>query len=464
MSNAYARQLEQLHRAGTFGLEGRVAETVGLSLAVRDFPAPVGSRCRIDCRVGGRAVPAEVVGFRDRDTLLMPLSSTDGVGRGDVVRCLATRQTVGVGPALLGRVIDAEGRPLDSGGPLPTSHRRSIHVDPLHPLKRQRISEPLGTGLRCIDGFLTCGRGQRLGLFAGPGVGKSILLGQICRYTAADIVVVALVGERGREVRDFLERDLGPEGLKRAVVVVSTGDDPPLLRVKGGMVATAVAEYFRDEGADVLLLLDSLTRMAWAQRQIGLAAGEPPATKGYPPSVFSMLPTLLERAGRTDSGSITGFYAVLVEGDDITEPVSDTVRGILDGHVWLSRPLANRGHFPAISVLESVSRTMVDVVDEQHQAAARTLQRLLSVYADVEDLINIGAYAKGTNPEIDLAISMRERINAFLRQGMQEGSPLPQTRAALVELAQAAEKEAAALRTAAAAPRPAAPNAAAAAR
>jgi flagellum-specific ATP synthase len=459
MSTAYTRQLEHLRRIGSFGLTGQVAETVGLSLAVRDFPAPVGSRCMIDCRLSGRQVPAEVVGFRDRDTLLMPLAGTEGLGRGDAVHCIATSQTVGVGPALLGRVIDAEGRPLDGLGRVAACQRQAIHVDPLHPMHRVRISEPLGTGIRCIDALLTCGRGQRLGLFAGPGVGKSILLGQICRYTAADIVVVGLVGERGREVRDFLERDLGTEGLKRAVVVVSTGDDPPLVRVKAAMAATAVAEYFRDEGHDVLLLLDSITRMAWAQRQIGLAAGEPPATKGYTPSVFSLLPTLLERAGRTETGSITGFYTVLVEGDDITEPVSDTVRGILDGHVWLSRKLANRGHYPAIDVLESISRVMVDVVDGEHLKAARALCRLKSVYADVEDLVNIGAYAKGTNPQIDLAIRMRERIDEFLRQDMNEGSGLAKTRSGLLALAREMDTQAKAI--AAEAARPAAQTSAA---
>ena len=445
MTTAYARQIEHLDRIGSFGLVGQVAQTVGLSLAVRDFPAPVGSRCLIDCRTGGRSVPAEVVGFREHDTLLMPLAGTEGIGRGDTVRCIATSQSIGVGPALLGRVIDAEGRPLDALGPVATCQRQPIQVDPLHPLHRVRINEAMGTGVRCIDSLLTCGRGQRLGLFAGPGVGKSVLLGQICRYTSADIVVVGLIGERGREVRDFLERDLGEEGLKRAVVVVSTGDDPALVRVKAGMVATAVAEYFRDEGNDVLLLLDSLTRMAWAQRQIGLAAGEPPATKGYTPSVFSMLPQLLERAGRTEKGSITGFYTVLVEGDDLTEPVSDTVRGILDGHVLLSRQLASRGHYPAIDVLESISRVMVDVADDEHLKAARALRRLKSVYAEVEDLVNIGAYAKGTNPQIDLAIAMRERINEFLCQDMYEGSSLGKTRSGLLRLSQEMDVQAGAL-------------------
>jgi len=320
--------------------------------------------------------------------------------------------------------------PLIRGAP-PAMHRRVI-------------DEPLGTGIRSIDALLTVGRGQRLGIFAGTGVGKSILMGMIARYTSADVTVVALVGERGREVGDFLRKDLGDEGLKRSVVVVSTSDESPVLRVRATFLATAVAEYFRDQGNDVLLLVDSLTRLAMAQRQISLAAGEPPATKGYTPSVFAMLPQLLERSGRTEQGSITGFYTVLVEGDDINEPISDAVRGTLDGHVWLSRSLANRGHYPAVSVLESISRVMIDVVDSEHLAAARRVGRILASWGDIEDLVNIGAYAAGSNADYDLALQGKPLIDAFLRQQIEERVDFADSRKELLsldgELARLAEK------------------------
>jgi len=299
-------------------------------------------------------------------------------------------------------------------------------------MQRERISEPIGTGIRAIDSMLTIGRGQRMGIFSGPGVGKSVLLGMVGRYTSADVTVIALVGERGREVRDFIEKDLGEEGMKKAVLVVATGDEPPLVRVQAGAVATAVAESFRDRGCDVLLLMDSLTRLAMAQRQIGLVAGEPPATKGYTPSVFNLLPELLERSGRTARGSITGFYTVLVEGDDMSDPISDAVRSITDGHVWLSRALANRGQYPAIDVLESVSRVMIDVTDAAHRDAARDVQRVLAVHRDIEDLVNIGAYARGTNGECDQAVDMLPAVREFLRQDIDEGCGYAQAKMGLI--------------------------------
>ncbi|MCH9023341.1 MAG: FliI/YscN family ATPase, partial [Planctomycetes bacterium] len=326
-----------------------------------------------------------------------------------------------VGPELLGRVINGFGEPIDDKGPLLCQVRRSLGQERLKPLGRKRIDTVIGTGIRAIDALMTCGRGQRMGIFSGPGVGKSVLLGMIARYSSSDVSVIALVGERGREVREFIEKDLGPEGLARSVVVVSTSDEPAPLRVRASKTAAMIAESFRDQGKDVLLLMDSITRVAMAQRQIGLAVGEPPATKGYTPSVFSLLAGLVERSGMSEQGSITGFYTVLVEGDDLSEPISDAMRGLLDGHVWLSRELGNKGHYPAIDVLESVSRVMVDVVDEQHQSLAHELIRLVAVYRDIEDLVNIGAYTAGSNAEFDLAVKAHGLIDAFLRQGLGEG-------------------------------------------
>lgn len=417
---------------------GRVRQAVGLVVHAEGLAVPVGALCEIRPS-GGAPVRAEVVGFRDEAALLMPLGDLAGVCRGDPVGCLSTAPRVPVGRALLGRVIDAEGNPLD-GGPPPAAERRApLHARPPDPLRRPRIAEPLPTGVRAIDALLTCGKGQRLGLFAGSGVGKSTLLGMCARGTAADVAVIALVGERGREVREFLEKDLGPEGLRRSVVVVETSDRPAPLRVRAPFAATAVAEFFRDEGADVLLLMDSITRMAHAQREIGLSAGEPPATKGYPPSAFALLPKLLERAGRSDRGSITGFYTVLVEGDDRHEPVADAARAVLDGHVWLSRDLALRGHYPAIDPLESVSRLMPDVATADHRGAAEAVRRLLAVYRDAEDLVSVGAYARGSSPEIDLALRARPEILGFLRQGIGERAPWEETRERLVALARGFE-------------------------
>jgi len=357
-----------------------------------------------------------------------------GICRGDRVVCTFTEPTISVSPHMLGRVLDGSGRPVDGKGALQVGTPVSIWPAPIAPMRRRRITQALCTGIRAIDAMLTVGRGQRMGIFSGSGIGKSVLLGMISRYTSADVTVIGLIGERGREVRDFIEKDLGAEGLKRSVVVVSTGDEPPLLRVQAGAVATAVAEYFRDRGCNVLLLMDSLTRLATAQRQIGLVAGEPPATKGYTPSVFNLLPELLERCGCTESGSITGFYSVLVEGDDLSDPLSDAVRSVTDGHVWLSRDLANRGQYPAVDCLQSVSRLMIDVTDQEHREAARELLRLLAVYGDIEDMVSIGAYKAGSSIDCDLAIKVMPMILEFLAQPITEGARLDQTRQALVDL------------------------------
>ncbi len=434
MPELFTDQIAMLKQERFCVVTGRVIEVTGLVAMAEGLPLPVGSMCEI-VRAQAEAAPAQIVGFRDDRAVLMPLVSPLGIARGDAVRSTAAMRHVPVGRRLLGRVLDGLGRPVDDAGPLTVEGHYPVFAGSPRALSRIPIDAPLATGIRCIDGMITAGGGQRMGFFAGTGVGKSVLMGMIARNTAADVSVIALVGERGREVGDFLRRDLGDEGRRRSVMVVSTSDESPVLRVRACFVATAIAEYFRDQGANVLLMMDSLTRMAMAQRQIGLAAGEPPTTKGYPPSVFSLMPQLLERAGRTGRGSITGLYTVLVEGDDINEPISDAARGFLDGHVWLSRSLANRGHYPAVSVLESISRVMADVTDESHAAAARTIRRLMAVWADIEDMVNIGAYTPGANAEYDLVIRMKPKIDAFLRQGVSEPAAFAQSRERLIELA-----------------------------
>jgi FliI/YscN family ATPase len=365
----------------------------------------------------GRKLPVQVVGFRDGVVLSVPLGDTVGVRPGDRVVGRANGLSVGVGRGLLGRVVDALGRPMDDLGPLPVETTYPLHPAPLNPMSRDPVASPLGTGVRAIDAMLTCGRGQRIGLFGGSGVGKSTLLGMMTRGTAADVTVLALVGERGREVRSFIDHDLGPEGMKRSVVVVSTSDNPPLLRLRAAYSATSIAEYFRDQGLNVLLLMDSVTRFAMAQREVGLAAGEPPTTKGYPPSVFALLPTLLERAGAVrGKGSITAMYTVLVDGDDHNEPVSDAVRSILDGHFVLSRDLASRHHYPPIDILQSVSRTMPDVTAMEHRKRAGQVREWMSAIRDSEDLVSVGAYVAGSNPRIDEARGRRDAIETFLCQ------------------------------------------------
>jgi FliI/YscN family ATPase len=377
---------------------------------------------------------AEVIGFQQERTLLMPLSPTSGVARGDRIQSLSAAPRVWCSPDLLGRVLDGFGQPIDGKGPPPRLEMRRIDGRGVPPLERQNIRQPIATSIRAIDGLHTCGCGQRMGIFSGPGVGKSMLLSSIAKYTSADVSVVALIGERGREVQEFLANSLGPGGLARCVVVVSSADDPPLLRVRAAKVAATISEYFRDRGKNVILLMDSITRLCQAQRQIGLAAREPPATKGFPPSVFALLPEILERAGKTAQGSITGFYTVLVEGDDFNEPIPDAVKGITDGHLWLNRSLANRGHFPAIDMLQSISRVRSDVTAPEHLKAAKRVLSLIAIYQDIEDLVNIGAYVRGVNPQFDLAVEARPKIMQYLQQEPQSPSTFEQTRKQLTEL------------------------------
>jgi FliI/YscN family ATPase len=386
-------------------------------------------------RRDGNAVPVEIVGFRDGKLLSVPLGDTGGIRPGDRIVARGGVLSMPAGDALLGRVIDGLGEPIDGRGPLRARGRALLKPPALNPLSRDSISIPLSTGVRAIDGLLTCGLGQRVGLFGGSGVGKSTLLGMMARGTEADVVVLALVGERGREVRSFIEHDLGPDGLQRSVVVVSTSDSPPLVRLRAAYGATAIAEYFRDQGKNVLLMMDSVTRFAMAQREVGLAAGEPPTAKGYPPSVFALLPGLLERAGNVRGrGSITAIYSVLVEGDDTNEPIADAVRGILDGHIVLSRDLAGRNHYPAIDILASISRTMPQVTDGDHRRRAAQLREWLATLRDSDDLVSVGAYVKGTNPRIDAALERREAIGAFLCQPSDTRIGLPDAIGALSAL------------------------------
>ncbi len=412
---------QQLDQVFPFGIEGSIMRTSGTTAAVADFPAPVGAMAEIE-RHGGGSLPAQVIGFRDDLTLLYPWRSFEGVRRGNKVRMTQTARWIRTGQALLGRVVNSRGEMIDGRARPALADRIPLDGPSPNAVSRPRIDTPLSTGVRAIDALLTCGKGQRMGIFSGSGVGKSVTLGMMARYTSADVNVIALIGERGREVNEFIERDLGPEGLKRSIVVVATSDEPALARTEAAFTATAIADYFRGQGNDVLLLMDSLTRFAMAQREIGLAAGEPPTTRGYPPSVFALLPRLVERAGRTTQGSITAFYSVLVEGDDPNEPISDAVRGLIDGHTFLSRSLASRGQYPAIDVLESISRLMPDLTSEAQRAAAQSVRELLAAYRDHQDLISIGAYRAGSNPVVDRAIAHRDAINALLRQQVEESS------------------------------------------
>jgi len=417
------------------GITGRVNSISGLTVSVSDFPVPIGAGCRIACRTGG--IDARVVGFVGERTLVMPMAALTGVCRGDRVVLACDDQSVPVGRKMLGRVLDGFARPIDGGGEIRADTRMPIWPEPIAPLRRRRITEPMPTGIRAIDAMLTVGKGQRMAVFSGAGVGKSVLLGMIGRYSSADVNVVALIGERGREVRQFIEKDLTPQALARSVVVVSASDSPPLVRVQAAAVAAAVAEYFRDRGSDVLLLVDSLSRLATAQREIGLAAGEPPTAGGYTPSVFALLPRLLERTGRTENGSVTSFCAVGVQSDPsepASEPIGEAVRAVTDGHIWLSRELAHRGHYPAVDCLQSVSRVMIGVIDEQHRAAVEEIRRQMAVYEDVEELLRIGAYQGGANPETDLAIKAMEMIREFLDQPMDEPAEFDATGKALKEL------------------------------
>lgn len=412
---------ERLQEAPELIVEGKLSRMVGLTLEAIGCRAAIGSRCQIETK-SGRIIEAEVVGFAGARVFLMATGELHGLEPDCRVIPMGKGSLAKVGFGLLGRVLDGSGRPLDGKGPLKADERISLTGAPINPLSRKPIREPLDVGVRAINSMLCVGRGQRMGLFAGTGVGKSILLGMMTKFTTADIVVVGLIGERGREVNEFVQKILGENGLKRAVVVATPADDPPLMRVHGALLATSIAEYFRDQGLDVLLLMDSLTRFAQAHREIALAIGEPPATKGYPPSIFAKLPHLAERAGNADEGggSITAFYTVLAEGDDTNDPIADSARGVLDGHIVLSRNLAEAGHFPAIDIEASVSRVMPDIVDEAHLQMAREVRRLYSLYQQNRDLISVGAYQRGADPRIDKAIEKNAAILAFLQQDMNE--------------------------------------------
>lgn len=398
---------------------GRVVKIVGLTIESLGPQVNVGEACLISSADKKKHVLAEVVGFKDNRILLMPLNDMEGIGPGSHVESIGHQLQVSVSERLLGRVLDGLGKPIDGLGPLYTNELYNIESEAPDPLTRERITDILPLGVKTIDGLLTVGKGQRIGIFAGSGVGKSTLLGMIAKNTKADINVIALIGERGREVREFLERDLG-EGLSRSVIIVATSDKPAMVRQKAAKTATAIAEFFRDRGKNVLLMMDSLTRFSMAQREIGLAIGEPPVSRGYTPSVFAVMPKLLERAGNSDVGSITALYTVLVDGDDMNEPITDAARGILDGHIVLSRKLANKNHYPAIDILQSVSRVMSDVVTKSHKKQANYLMSLVATYRDAEDLINIGAYSKGSNEEIDEAINKIKMVNEFLTQEVDE--------------------------------------------
>jgi flagellum-specific ATP synthase len=418
---------QAMNRARWIQVAGRVAEVVGLVIESNGPNSRVGDICMIETG-SGDTVHAEVVGFRDDRTLLMPLGELSGVRAGCVVRATGRCLMVPVGDRLLGRTLDGLGLPMDGLGPLGCCDRYPVIASPPNALERTMIQQPLTTGVRAIDGMLTIGVGQRMGIFAGSGVGKSTLLGMIARNCEADVNVIALVGERGREVREFMENDLGPEGLARSVIVCATSDQPALVRIKAALTATAIAEYFRDQGKSVLLMMDSVTRFAMAQREVGLAVGEPPSTKGYTPSVFALLPKLMERAGNSSKGAITALYTVLVDGDDTNEPIADASRSILDGHIVLNRKLTSRGHYPPIDILQSLSRTMPMVVDQDQIEEAQDMRELVAAYKDVEDLVSIGAYKAGSQPLSDRAIDRWEPINKFLRQDKADGTEFMETR------------------------------------
>lgn len=403
-------------------MSGRINKVVGLVFESEGPKGVIGEVCSLRDRSGREISKSEIVGFQDDKILSMALGELSQIGPGTEIVATGESLSVNVGDELLGRVIDGLGNPIDGKGPLKTVDRRSIYANPPNPLQRLRITEPIATGIRAIDGMHTFGKGQRVGIFAGSGVGKSTMIGMIARNTSADINIIALIGERGREVREFIEKDLGVDGLRRSVVVVATSDAPSLVRVKAALVATTISEYFRDRGMDVMLMMDSATRLAMAQREVGLTIGEPPTTKGYTPSVFALLQKSMERAGTSEIGSITGLYTVLVEGDDMNEPVSDAVRGILDGHIVLSRKLASMGHYPAIDVLESISRLRKDVSSREHLETAVKLQEVMATYRNAEDLISVGAYQKGSDPKIDLAINLHDKIDSYLKQQIEEAT------------------------------------------
>ncbi len=415
---------------------GIVKQVIGMVLEGKGPAVAVGGMCKVELKSGKPSIDAEVVGFKDNHILLMPLGEMRGIEPGAKIWVSEESARVAVGPNLLGRILDGLGNPIDNKPPISAQTFYPLYAEPLNPMKRPRIDTPIDVGIRAINACITLGKGQRIGIMAGSGVGKSTLLGMIARHTAADVSVIALIGERGRELRDFIERDLGPEGLRRSVVVVATSDQPPLVRLRGAYLATAIAEYFRDQGKDVILMMDSVTRFAMAYREVGLSIGEPPTSRGYTPSVFAQLPRLLERAGRNERGSITGIYTVLVEGDDMNEPIADAIRSIVDGHIVLRRELAHEGHYPAIDILSSVSRVIRDIAKPGQLQAYQKLVKVLSTYKRAEDLINIGAYTKGSNPDIDYAIEKIDKVKEFLRQDVDEASPLDVSISRLIELFQ----------------------------
>ncbi len=418
--------IEALHSIEPLKIYGRVKQIIGTVIEACGINGSISTLCMIR-KDEKTEVPAEIVGFRDNVTLLMPLGEMEGIKPNSLVYSTGGSFKVKVSQELVGRVLDGLGNPIDMKDELTHFTRvQSVNVPP-HPLSRKRIHETLSTGIRAIDSVLTIGKGQRMGIFAGSGIGKSTLMGMIARYTQADVNVIALIGERGREVLEFIQKDLNEEGLRRSVVICATSDQPSLIRIKGALVATSVAEYFRDQGKDVLLMMDSLTRFAQAQREVGLSIGEPPTTKGYTPSVFATLPKLLERCGNSDRGSVTGLYTVLVEGDDHNEPIADASRAILDGQIALSRDLASRGHYPPIDILSSVSRLFFEITSDEQILMAQKVREILSSYREAEDLINIGAYVKGSNPGIDFAIQMVNKVNDFLKQGLKEQSHFADT-------------------------------------
>jgi flagellum-specific ATP synthase len=441
MSSAPAVDLTRyetlLKRINPIRVNGKVSEIIGLMVQGNGPAASIGEVCGIVPVNSDVPVEAEVVGFKNGRVLLMPLESIQGLGPGCKILSMGRKAAIGVGKGLLGRVIDGLGNPIDNKGPITFEDEYPIYAEPINPLDRGRIKQPMDLGVRALNALFTCGQGQRMGIFAGSGVGKSVLMGMIARNTKADVNVIGLIGERGREVREFLEKNLGEEGLARSVVVVAASDMHPLIRMRAAYVATTVSEYFRDQGSNVLLMVDSLTRFAMAQREVGLSVGEPPTTKGYTPSVFSLLPKLLERSGIVEGvGSITGLYTILVEGDDFNEPVSDAARSILDGHISLSRSLANKNHYPAIDVLQSISRVMIDIVDAEQKTRANDVQNILATHKKAEDLINIGAYVAGSNPGIDYAVKMVDKVNAFLRQSIDEQIDFELAKKQLIELFQ----------------------------
>ncbi len=435
--STYKNKISSILKSGNSLVKiGRVSRVIGLVIESEGPKASIGELCSLKDKNGFEICKSEIVGFKENNRILsMVLGDLNNIMPNMEIEALGKSLSVNIGNGLLGRVLDGLGSPIDGKGAIGITKQRSIYANPPNPLQRKRISEPISTGIRAIDGMLTFGKGQRVGIFAGSGVGKSTLLGMIARNTDADINVIALIGERGREVKEFIEKDLGEEGLRRSIVIVATSDTPPLMRVKAALVATTIAEYFRDQGLDVMMMMDSATRLAMAQREVGLTIGEPPTTKGYTPSVFSMLQKTMERTGTAEFGSITGLYTILVEGDDMNEPIADAARGILDGHIVLSRKLATLGHYPAIDILESISRVRNDIISPEHKKAIMSVQELIATYKGAEDLISVGAYQQGINPRTDRAVAFNDIINNFVKQTVEQSSTIDETVGELINIA-----------------------------